>query len=157
MVIRISEELNKLEINYEIMDIDPKYSDTKEFCEKYSINPENAINSLLITSKNAIPKYVMTVIQATRRIDVNHKLKNLTGFKRLSFADSEKTKNITGMELGAVTPFGLQEMNISLYVDAPIMNLDYIILGGGVRSQKIKTTPEIFKKNQYCLISDISQ
>ena len=44
MVIRISEELNKLEINYEIMDIDPKYSDTKEFCEKYSINPENAIN-----------------------------------------------------------------------------------------------------------------
>ena len=35
MVIRISEELNKLEVYYEITDIDPQYSDTKEFCEKY--------------------------------------------------------------------------------------------------------------------------
>ena len=157
MVIRISEELNKLEIHYEITDIDPQYSDTKEFCEKYSVNPENVINSLLITSKGATPKYAMPVIQATRRIDVNHKLKNLTGFKRLSFADSEKTKNITGMELGAVTPFGLQDMDICLYVDKPIMNLDYIILGGGVRSKKVKTTPDIFKKIQYSSIVDISQ
>ena len=46
MVIRISEELNKLEVYYEITDIDPQYSDTKEFCEKYSVNPENVINSL---------------------------------------------------------------------------------------------------------------
>ena len=50
MVIRISEELNKLEVYYEITDIDPQYSDTKEFCEKYSVNPENVVNSLLITS-----------------------------------------------------------------------------------------------------------
>ena len=37
------------------------------------------------------------------------------------------------------------------------MNLDYIILGGGVRSKKVKTTPDIFKKIQYSSIVDISQ
>ena len=156
-MIRISEELNKLEVNYEIIDIDPNYSDTREFCGKYSINPENAINALLISSKDINREYVMPLMQATRRIDVNHKLKKLTGFKRLSFANSEKTKEITGMELGAVTPFGLQDMGISVYVDKPIMSLKYIILGAGIRSQKIKITPDVLEKISYLTIADISQ
>ena len=157
MKMTIAEELNKLEISYEIINIDPDFSDSREFCKKYSVNPDNAINALFITSKSQKREYVMPVIQATRRIDVNHKLKSLTGFKRLSFANSEKTKDITGMELGAVTPFGLEEKNILVYVDKPIMDLEYIVLGAGIRSQKIKTTPDIFYKISYATIADISQ
>jgi prolyl-tRNA editing enzyme YbaK/EbsC (Cys-tRNA(Pro) deacylase) len=88
---------------------------------------------------------------------VNHKLKDIAGFKRLSFADAELTKEVTGMELGAVTPVGLTGKDIPVYVDQPIMSLSFIILGAGVRSQKIKTTPDLFNKIPYSQIVEISQ
>ena len=153
----IREELNKLDVEYEILDIDPDFSDTRLFCEKYSIDPENAVNALVITSKSQIREFVMPLIQATRRVDVNHKLKDIAGFKRLSFADAELTKEVTGMELGAVTPVGLTGKDIPVYVDQPIMSLSFIILGAGVRSQKIKTTPDLFNKIPYSQIVEISQ
>ena len=51
------EELNKLDVEYEILDIDPDFSDTRLFCEKYSIDPENTVNALLITSKSQIREF----------------------------------------------------------------------------------------------------
>jgi len=42
-----------------------------------------------------------------------------------------------------VTALALPQ-ELPVYVDPGLMNLDYIILGGGSRSLKIKVAPEIF-------------
>jgi prolyl-tRNA editing enzyme YbaK/EbsC (Cys-tRNA(Pro) deacylase) len=47
---------------------------------------------------------------------------------------------LTRMMIGGVTPFGLPS-DLPLYVDAPIEALDYIVVGGGSRSQKLKVPP----------------
>ena len=47
------------------------------------------------------------------------------------------------MEIGGVTPLGLPE-TLPLWVDARIMELDYVILGGGGRDTKIRVDPAIF-------------
>jgi prolyl-tRNA editing enzyme YbaK/EbsC (Cys-tRNA(Pro) deacylase) len=52
---------------------------------------------------------------------------------------------VTGMQVGGVTPFALPA-DLPLYVDARIMHLDWVILGGGGRSLKIKLSPEVFRK-----------
>jgi prolyl-tRNA editing enzyme YbaK/EbsC (Cys-tRNA(Pro) deacylase) len=52
---------------------------------------------------------------------------------------------LTGMQVGGVTPFSLPA-GVPLYIDDRIMALDWIILGGGGRSLKIKTSPEVFRK-----------
>jgi prolyl-tRNA editing enzyme YbaK/EbsC (Cys-tRNA(Pro) deacylase) len=44
-----------------------------------------------------------------------------------------------------VTPFSLPP-GVPLYVDDRIPALDWIILGGGGRSLKIKTSPAVFEK-----------
>ena len=57
--------------------------------------------------------------------------------KKATFVSAEETKKLTGMEIGGVTPVGLPDQ-ISIWVDAKIMKLKYIILGGGNRTSKLK-------------------
>jgi prolyl-tRNA editing enzyme YbaK/EbsC (Cys-tRNA(Pro) deacylase) len=45
------------------------------------------------------------------------------------------------MMIGGVTVFALPA-DLPIYIDAPIMGLDFVILGGGSRSLKIKVSPE---------------
>ena len=48
------------------------------------------------------------------------------------------------MEIGGVTALGLPA-SLSLCADSKVMQCDYIILGGGSRSIKIKISPSVFK------------
>ena len=64
---------------------------------------------------------------------------------RLSFASSVETQNITGMEIGGVTPFGLPD-NINIYVDNKIFDIEQLVIGAGIRSAKIIINPLELKK-----------
>ena len=59
---------------------------------------------------------------------------------RASFASADETMELTGMMIGGVTPFGLPE-DLPIYADAKLRDLDYVILGGGSRSFKLKMAP----------------
>jgi prolyl-tRNA editing enzyme YbaK/EbsC (Cys-tRNA(Pro) deacylase) len=52
---------------------------------------------------------------------------------------------LTGMMIGGVTVFALPA-ELPIYIDAHIMGLDYVILGGGSRSLKVKVSPEALKR-----------
>jgi len=67
-------------------------------------------------------------------------VRSLLGVSRLSFASAEETVAVTGMLVGGVTPFGLPE-SLPVYVDEAVMAPEWIILGGGGRSSKIKLAP----------------
>ncbi len=67
------------------------------------------------------------------------------GVRRASFANAQEMKTLTGMEVGGVTPLALPE-KMPLYVDSRIMELDWIIIGGGGRSCKIKLSPDCFTR-----------
>jgi prolyl-tRNA editing enzyme YbaK/EbsC (Cys-tRNA(Pro) deacylase) len=84
------------------------------------------------------------VVRATRRVDVNHTVRRLLGVSRLSFADPEETRALTGMMLGGVTVFALPP-DMPIYVDEGLMTLPWIILGGGSRSLKVKISPEVLR------------
>jgi prolyl-tRNA editing enzyme YbaK/EbsC (Cys-tRNA(Pro) deacylase) len=51
---------------------------------------------------------------------------------------------LTGMLIGGVTPLALPP-ELPSYVDEPVMAVDYVLLGAGSRSMKVKTAPEIFR------------
>jgi prolyl-tRNA editing enzyme YbaK/EbsC (Cys-tRNA(Pro) deacylase) len=71
-------------------------------------------------------------------------VRKLLGVSRLSFADPEETRALTGMMLGGVTVFALPA-DLPIYVDEGLMPLPWIILGGGSRSLKVKIAPEVFR------------
>ena len=81
------------------------------------------------------------VVLATCRLDVNHAVCDLLGVRKASFATADQTREITGMMIGGVTPFGLPD-DLPLYIDSRVMVQDTVVIGGGSRSMKIRLAPE---------------
>jgi prolyl-tRNA editing enzyme YbaK/EbsC (Cys-tRNA(Pro) deacylase) len=142
---RVRASLDALGVAYEVMQIDPDFADTARFCEKYGIPLDHSGNTIIVAGKKAPRQYCACLVLATTRLDVNHAVKRLMGASKLSFASAEETQAVTGMMIGGVTVFALPP-ELPLYVDERIMALDWLIVGGGSRSTKIKTSPEVFRR-----------
>lgn len=147
--------LGSTDMPFEVLDINPKYADTAAFCEHYGQPPEKSANTIIVASKKEPKKFATCVVLATTRLDVNKRVKNLMNAGKLSFAKADEMMNLTGMEVGGVTPFALPE-ELLLYVDSRIMDLDWVILGGGGRDYKIKISPEVFKKLGAEIVEDLA-
>ena len=135
--------LKDLGIEHQVMDCDPELTDTAVFCEHYGIPPEVSANVIIAVGKSDPRQYAACVLLATTRLDVNKCVRKKMGVKKCSFASAEETKTLTGMEIGGVTALGLPA-SLPLWVDSKVMQPDYIILGGGSRSIKIKISPAVF-------------
>jgi prolyl-tRNA editing enzyme YbaK/EbsC (Cys-tRNA(Pro) deacylase) len=142
---RVIHALESLGAAYEVVPIDPAYADTAEFCERYGYPPQQSGNTIICASKREPKQYSASVVAATTRLDVNHAVRRLMGVPRLSFATAEETMALTGMMIGGVTALALPP-GLPLYVDQRLMSLDYVILGSGSRSSKIKTSPEVLTR-----------
>lgn len=142
---RVIATLESIGLPYEVVQIDPDFADTAAFCEKYGFPPEQSANTIIVATKKEPRQYTACVVRATARLDVNHCVKQLMGNARVSFARGEETAALTGMMIGGVTALGLPE-GIPVFVDPGLMSCDYIILGGGSRSTKIKVSPEALTK-----------
>jgi prolyl-tRNA editing enzyme YbaK/EbsC (Cys-tRNA(Pro) deacylase) len=137
--------LDHLGAAYQRVEIDPAFADTAAFCQRYGYPPEKAANTIVVASRKEPPRYAACVVLATMRLDVNHAVRRLMGVPRLSFADHEETVRLTGMQVGGVTPFNLPA-GLPLYVDEAVMGCDYIIVGGGGRSSKLKLAPDVLRR-----------
>ena len=69
------------------------------------------------------------------------------GVSRLSFASAEETRNLTGMMIGGVTPFGLPA-GLSIYADEKLLELDYVILGSAVDPRNSRLARQNYIKYQ---------
>ena len=146
--------LEALGVDFETIEIDPAFADTAVFCEKYGYPLEKSANTIVVVSKRGPKKHAACVVLATHFLDVNKRVRKLMEVPRASFASAEQMKELTGMEVGGITPMSLPE-GLPLYVDERVMQCDWIILGGGGRDLKIKTSPEVFTKLGAEIVSDL--
>ena len=151
----VLETVANLGLPHEVIEIDPAYADTTAFCEKYGFPMEQSGNTIVVASKKEPKVYVACVVLATTRLDVNKRVRKLMGVSKASFASAEEMNALTGMEVGGVTPFSLPE-GMPLYVDSRLMELEWIILGGGGRDRKLKITPEVFHQLGAEIVEDLA-
>ena len=142
---RVTSFLDTIGVDYDIVEIDPDFADTINFCEKYGFPIETSGNTIIVASKRGAKKHSASVVRADKRLDVNHKVCELMGIKRASFAKPHETSELTGMMIGGVTCLALPP-DMPIYIDASLLDQPYVILGGGSRSTKIKADPSILQK-----------
>ena len=70
-------------------------------------------------------------------------------------ASADETKAVTGQLIGGVTVFALPD-SIPLYVDARIMDAEYVIVGGGNRSTKIRLSPRELERIPGVVVAPIA-
>jgi prolyl-tRNA editing enzyme YbaK/EbsC (Cys-tRNA(Pro) deacylase) len=142
---RVVQILDTLGVPYELMQIDPAFADTAVCCEKYGLPLDSAGNTIVVASKKEPRKFGACVVKATTRLDVNRAVRALLGVSKVSFASADETKALTGMMIGGVTVFALPS-DLPIYVDDKLMAREWVILGSGSRSSKIKIAPEVFRR-----------
>ena len=136
----VAEAVSRLGVVCERLECDPVSADTTAFCARYGIAPEDCANAIVVTSKKEPRRHVLCVALATTRLDVNHRLREVVGARRLSFASRAETEELTGMLVGGVAPFGLPE-GMPIYVDAAVLTRPSVIVGGGGRASKLRLDP----------------
>lgn len=127
-------------LEYEEMECDPALADTAQFCEAYDIPIEKSANAILVASRKPEGHNAVCVVLAHTRLDVNGAVRKKLGVRKVSFAPAELTKELTGQEIGGVTIFGLSE-DLPVWLDSRVMECDWIIVGAGSRTAKIKLDP----------------
>jgi prolyl-tRNA editing enzyme YbaK/EbsC (Cys-tRNA(Pro) deacylase) len=136
--------MQSLDIAFEEMDCDPELADTARFCEAYSIPLERSANTILVASRRPEGHYAACLVLATTKLDVNGLVRQRLGVRKVSFADAEQTKELTGMEIGGVTIFGLRD-DLPVWIDADVLDRDWVVIGAGSRTAKIRLDPRQFE------------
>ena len=141
---RIYAFLDASGLDYDVLACDPELADTAVFCERYEIPLGNSVNTILVKAKTGGERFAACVLLANTRLDVNRVVRKRLKSRRVSFAGADETRSLTGMEIGGVTPICLPE-DLLLWIDQRVMDAQYVILGGGNRSSKIRISPRIFE------------
>ena len=139
---RLDASVGTLGVPYELFPCDPDLADTAAFCAAYGFAPEDSANTIVVIGKADPPRFAACVVLAPNRLDVNRTVRDRIGTRKASFAPAELTRELTGMEIGGVTVFGLPE-DLPIWVDARVMTRQRIVLGGGSRSWKVIADPRI--------------
>lgn len=134
--------LAPLGVAYELFPCDPALADTAAFCAAYGFDPEESANTIVVAGKAEPRRYAACIVLAPHRLDVNHAVRDRLGTRKASFAGADETRELTGMEIGGVTPFGLPA-ELPVWVDAAVMARPRVVLGGGSRSWKVIAAPAI--------------
>jgi prolyl-tRNA editing enzyme YbaK/EbsC (Cys-tRNA(Pro) deacylase) len=137
--------LDRAGLQYKVLECDPALADTAAFCEHYGFALAQSANAILVAGKADPTKYACCVVLATHKLDVNKAVCKQLGVKRASFASGDVTAELSGMEIGGVTPFGLPD-TIPIYVDAAVLKQSEVVMGGGNRSSKVILDPRELEK-----------
>lgn len=138
--IKVQQALSRYDIEHRVVPCADELADTAKFCEAYGYAPEQSANALVVASTKGEPAFACCIVLANCRLDVNKTVRKKLGARKVSFANPETTKEMTGMELGGVTPIGIPE-SLPLWIDSRVMDCEEIILGGGNRSTKLLLPP----------------
>lgn len=136
-------DLEANSIRYETMACDPDLADTAQFCAAYDVPLDRSANTIVVASRKPEGHVAACLVLATTRLDVNGMVRRRLEVRKAGFASAEQTKELTGMEIGGVTVFGLPK-EVPVWIDSQVLTSDWVIIGAGSRSAKIKLDPGQF-------------
>jgi len=138
---QVQQSVQQLDIACTVVACDNTLADTAEFCAHYGFSMNQSANALLIGSRKGEGRYACCLVLANCRLDVNNIVRKKLALKKVSFANPDITRELTGMELGGVTPLALPD-DIPVWIDSRVMACDQIIIGGGNRESKLLLPPD---------------
>lgn len=150
-------DLDRHGLEYVEMACDPDLADTALFCDAYDVPMEKSANAILVASRKPEGRNAVCVVLAHTRLDVNGTVRRKLGVRKVSFAPADLTKDLTGQEIGGVTIFGLPK-GLPVWLDARVMECDWVIVGAGSRTAKIKFDPaQLVGIEGYEVVEDLAK
>jgi len=122
----------------EVVSIDPGISDTAALVEATGADLADMANCVVVGGRRAgAERVAAVVVLATTRADVNGVVRSRLDVRKASFLAMDEAVQQTGMEYGAITPFGLPA-DWPVLVDAAVLERTSVVIGAGLRSAKLR-------------------
>jgi len=136
---KIIEFLNSNNVKYEEIEHEPVY--TSKQAAKVRGGGVLSQGAKALVFDIGFP--IMLVLRGCDKVD-NKAAKQLLNKKRVSLATPEKVKEYTGVEIGAVAPFGFL-LGIETYVDENLFKNEYIMFNPGKHNRTIKILAQDYR------------
>ena len=126
--------------------VDDDASDTAQSSERYEFGLEDCANTIMLRYRKAgVEQHAAVVTLGSRRVDVIGAVKERRGAQRLSFAKREVATELTGMEFGGITAFGVPD-DWTILIDSAMMDRPQVVMGAGVRLAKLLLPPTLLEQ-----------
>jgi prolyl-tRNA editing enzyme YbaK/EbsC (Cys-tRNA(Pro) deacylase) len=126
-----------LATDFNVIEIDPDYSDTEAFCQYYGIAPDQTANTVIVEAQRAgARKLAVVIMLAADRADLNGAVRKLLEARRVSLAPKDTAVNESRMEYGSITAIGLP-LEWPVLVDSRVLDVPALVMGGGLRKSKL--------------------
>ncbi|MBI3385018.1 aspartate--tRNA(Asn) ligase [Candidatus Gottesmanbacteria bacterium] len=140
---KIKQILDKKELEYKLYEHE-KVLTSEEAAKARGTRLSQGAKALVMFADK---KAIMIVLPADRRVDFK-KFKLAQKIRDLKMGTAEEVKKLTGVEIGAVPPFG-NLLSLTLYVDQNLQNEEKIVFNAGLHSKSI-----LLKYSDYIKITD---
>ena len=126
-----------LESQIGLIQIDPNFADTTEFCKQYDWPIDHSANCVVVQARRGSRITIAAcIVLASTRADINRLVKKYLDASKISMAPMDYTLEESKMEYGGVTPIGLPR-EWPILIDKAIIPLEKVIIGGGNRNTKL--------------------
>ncbi len=125
----VTRALDALQIPYRVFQHAGQVESLEQAARERDQEPRQVIRSIVFRlSEN---EYVMVLTAGAQQIAWNA-LRKVLGVSRVTMANADKLRAVTGYEIGAVSPFGLPRP-MRILLDENVLEPEEISIGSGVR------------------------
>lgn len=145
-----------LDKNIEIISFSASTHTSKDAAEILGTELSNIVKTIIIIMGNESYLAVLPGNRKLRQRALRKVVKNKFGkvYRDSRLANSEEVLNLTGYEIGAVPPIGL---NLPVILDSPISQKTIVYAGGGTTSSVLKISVEKLIELTHPTIGDIGR
>jgi len=132
----IKEKLLNADIEFDLLSYSKGIRDTKIVAQKLNI-PTSWLYKSLVVLIDGKPN--LFVIPSDNFLNLDHLINQLGG-KVINVATREDAEIYTGMQVGGISPFGIDRNTIPIFVNKSILDLKHIYVSAGQRGFVIKVS-----------------
>jgi Cys-tRNA(Pro) deacylase len=126
----VTEALDEFGVPYELHIHENQIRSLEQAAHERGLEPGQIVRSLVFRCEG--DEYIMVLIPGPKKVNWP-KLRRHLGISRITTATPEQVLEVTGYELGAVSPFGLPSP-VRILADLSILDQTTISLGAGIRN-----------------------
>jgi len=147
---KIKQLLDENRTPYQLFVHEPVF--TSEQAAKTRNTPQSFGAKAIIFKADSKP--LLIVVPGDRKVDVKD-FKKLYGIKDLRLLTAEEVRELSGLEIGSIPPFG-SVINLPTYLDEQITKNEIVAFNAGSHTKSIQMNPEDFLRLEKPIVGNFT-
>jgi Cys-tRNA(Pro)/Cys-tRNA(Cys) deacylase len=131
--------LDARRVPYEVITFSPDIHSAEGVAEVTGVPPSEVYKTLVVRRERGKPLLVM--IAGDRELDLK-RLARAVGEKKLKMATHRQAEELTGLQVGGISPLALLNRGFDVYIDRPATELSHVYVSAGWRGIDLRVPVE---------------